>query len=386
MILITGGTGFLGSHLAARLIGRGSKVVLIARPRRGLSPESRIARLLDWHGLTPGQKAAAMVVEGRLDDADLGLSPDTVHRLQGVEEIVHCASDTSFAERKRAEVEAANISGLDHILSLAARTGCRRFHLVSTAYVAGISDGVCAEALSHASAFTNVYEETKCQAEWLATERCARAGIQLLVYRPSIVYGHSQTGRSLAFNALYHPVRTVLFLRNLFEKDVLEKDGRRSAELGVRPDRNGSMVMPIRIGFREGGGVNLVPVDFFVDAFAAIRDDGGAAGIFHLVNERLTRIEDIIAWAQDLFRIRGIEARPAEELAGRPRSPLERIFDSYLEAYGAYMEDRRIFDTSRAGPILEQAGVRCPEFSREVFSRCMAFAVESGWGARLFPE
>lgn len=386
MILITGGTGFLGSHLAVRLIGQGDKVVFIARPKRGVSPENRIARLLDWHGVVQDQKAAFLVVEGRLEEPDLGLSPDAVRELQGVEEIVHCASDTSFAERKRAEVEAANINGLDHLLGLALRTGCRRFHLVSTAYVAGISAGVCAEEISHPAAFTNVYEETKCRAEWLATERCSQAGIPLFVYRPSIVYGHSQTGRSLAFNALYHPVRIALFLRNLFDKDIREKDGRRSAELGVRSEGNGRMVMPIRIGYKEGGGVNLVPVDFFVDAFTAIREDGRAAGVFHLVNERLTRIEDIIAWTQDLFHIQGIEARPAEELADRPRSPLEKIFDSYLEAYGPYLEDRRVFETSRAGPILEYAGVRCPEFNWEVFSRCMAFAVESGWGSRLFRE
>lgn len=386
MILITGGTGFLGSHIAARLIAQGVRVVLLARPKLGVSPERRIDQVLDWHGLEPDQKAAVRVIEGRLEAPDLGLSPDAAGVVRAVDEIIHCASNTSFAERKRAEVEAANVTGLSHVLDLAERMECRRFHLVSTAYVAGVKAGPCLEGISHPSAFTNVYEETKCRAERLAWDRCSRAGIRLSIYRPSIVCGHSQTGRSLLFNALYYPVRTALFLKNLCETDIRERGGRRAAELGVHLDGDGWTVMPIRIGVEEGGGINLIPVDFFVDAFATIREDGQGNGVFHIANARPTRIEDIIEWAQVLFRIRGIEARTAEDLAERPRNPLETVFDSYLEAYGPYIKDRRIFEMERAGSILERAGVRCPEFDKEMFARCMAFAVECGWGARLFRE
>ncbi|MFZ2053088.1 MAG: SDR family oxidoreductase [Candidatus Aminicenantales bacterium] len=386
MILLTGGTGFLGSHIAARLIGQGNEVILVARSKKGVPAEKRVDRLLDWHGVKPGRKEKVRVIEGRIERSDLGLAPDAAALLQEVDEIVHCASNTSFAERKRAEVETANVTGLSHILDLAEQNGCARFHLVSTAYVAGVQAGPCPEELSHPSVFTNVYEETKCRAERLAWERCSKSGIRLSIYRPSIVFGHSRTGRSLLFNALYYPVRTVLFLKNLCETDIRERGGRRAAELAVHLDGDGWMVMSIRIGVEEASGVNLIPVDFFVDAFAAIREDDGGNGIFHVTNERLTRIEDIIEWAQVLFRIRGIEARPAEELAERPRNPLEMVFASYLEAYGPYMKDRRIFETKRAGPILERRGIRCPDFDYEMFARCMTFAAECGWGARLFLE
>lgn len=385
MILLTGGTGFLGSHIAARLIGQENEVILLARSRQGISAAERVGRLLDWHGLKPGQTKNVRVIEGRIESPDLGLAPDAAALLREVDEIVHCASNTSFAERKRDEVEAANVAGLCHTLDLAERCGCARFHLVSTAYVAGVKSGPCPEDLASPDAFTNVYEETKCRAEGLAWGRCAEAGIRLSIYRPSIVFGHSRTGRSLLFNALYYPVRTALFLKNLCETDIRERGGRKAAELAVHLDGDGWMVMPIRIGVEEGSGVNLIPVDFFVDAFTAIREDGQGNGIFHITNERLTRIEDIIEWAQVLFRIRGIEARPAEELAERSRSPLETVFDSYLEAYGPYMKDRRIFETKRAGPILERRGVRCPDFDYGMFARCMTFAVACGWGARLFP-
>ncbi len=39
-IAITGGTGFIGSHLAQRLVSEGHQVVLLARNRRNLSATS----------------------------------------------------------------------------------------------------------------------------------------------------------------------------------------------------------------------------------------------------------------------------------------------------------------------------------------------------------
>jgi nucleoside-diphosphate-sugar epimerase len=386
MILITGSTGFLGSHIAARLIEQGDEVILLARAKKRVPAEERVGRLLDWHGIKPGQKKNVRVVEGRLESPGLEWAPGAAALLREVDEIVHCASNTSFAERKRAEVEAVNVSGLCHVLDLAERTECTRFHLVSTAYVVGIQAGYCREELANPSAFTNVYEETKCRAERLAWERCSKAGIRLWILRPTIVYGHSRTGRSLLFNALYYPIRTALFLKHLGETDIRERGGRRAAELRIRLERDGWTVMPIRIGVEEEGGINLVPVDFFVDAFAAIREDSLDGGIFHVANERLTRIKDIIEWTQALFHIRGIVARPAEELAGRLRNPLETAFDAYLEAYGPYMKDRRIFETKRSGLILERRDVRCPDFDYGMFARCMTFAAACGWGARLFPE
>jgi hypothetical protein len=47
------------------------------------------------------------------------------------------------------------------------------------------------------------------------------------------------------------------------------------------------------------------------------------------------------------------------------------------------MRDTRIFDTTKSRPILEPKGVVCPEFDYDIFTRCMAYAVETDWGLRL---
>jgi hypothetical protein len=43
-----------------------------------------------------------------------------------------------------------------------------------------------------------------------------------------------------------------------------------------------------------------------------------------------------------------------------------------------------VFDTSNAAPFLEKRGLVCPVFDYEIFSRCMDYAVEAEWGAKLF--
>jgi hypothetical protein len=133
----------------------------------------------------------------------------------------------------------------------------------------------------------------------------------------------------------------------------------------------------------DEGGINAVPVDFFVRAFGAIREGASDGGVFHIVNSRQTRIENIIEYAQALFHIRGISACGAQEMEGKPGNTLEAVFDAYLEAYGPYMRDRRVFGTERTGPILDKQGIRCPDFDNGIFTKCMTFAVDCGWGARL---
>jgi nucleoside-diphosphate-sugar epimerase len=385
-ILLTGGTGFLGSHLAAALCDKGYRVTLLARPRNGNSPEARVGRLLDWFGLGEEPRARLRVVEADMTRPGLGLAlAETVRLAAETDEIVHCASDTSFTERRRGEVEEANIGGLENILELAAASRTSFLHLVSTAYVAGKAPGLCPEAPVSPAAFFNVYEETKCRAEAIARERCLAEGIRLNIYRPSVVCGDSRTGRSLLFNAVYYPVRTVLFLRDVFVKDLRERGGRRAAAMGVSLASDGAVRLPICIGVGEGEGVNIVPIDHFIAAFLALFEATDGGGTFHIVNPRLKPIGELVAHTAEMFRLRGVETRPAAELDGAPRNPLESLFDGYLEAYGPYMRDRRVFGREVSGPILAGRGIFCPEFDYGVFAKCMAYAVETGWGARELP-
>jgi len=383
-ILVTGATGFLGSHVAVALLRAGYRVAVLARASKGLSARDRIARLARWFSLD-GDAGSIEIVEGDLlDPAWAQAALESAEGTFPYDEIIHCASNTAFAERKRAEVEAANIAGLRTILDLAVRGGCVFFHHVSTAYAAGRRTGLCPEDWVESGPFTNVYEETKARGEIMARETCRREGLRLNVYRPTVVAGDSTTGRTLRFNALYYPVKAALSIRDLFMDDLKNGRGQKAAEVGIRLTASGRLFIPIRIETRPGAGINLIPVDHCVRAFMAIFEEGLEGDIYHIANPVPTPLEDLVAFGKRRFEFEGIEACGPEAFARAPKNTLELLYDSYLEVYRPYMQDERTFDRAHAAPILERRGVACPAFDYGLFARLMDFAVDAGWGARLF--
>ena len=382
---LTGGTGFLGSHVAVELLKRGFEVSLLARSDERRSAAERVGRLLDWFALPAEPRLRLRVVEGDIMQPGLGIdSAELSAVLKGTDEIVHLASNTSFSERKRPQVEATNIGGLSRVLEFARASQTGFFHHVSTAFVAGKTTGTCLEEPAQRREFNNVYEETKCRGESMISSACREAGIGSAIYRPSIVYGDSRTGRSLRFDAVYHPVKMALFMKDMCERDIREGDGSKARELGVSVGPDGTIHLPLRIEIVEQGGVNIIPVDYFTDSLLALMEATRPGAIFHIASPKLTKIEDIADYSSRLFHLSGISTCTAQEFIEQPRSPLELLYGHYVGAYGPYMKDTRAFDMTKSSAILDQRGIVCPSFDYGVFSRCMLFAVAAGWGAGLF--
>ncbi|WP_155876140.1 SDR family oxidoreductase [Desulfuromonas sp. AOP6] len=389
-LLVTGATGFIGSHLAGALAEAGHSVFLLIRAlnAEGTTAYDRWNRIADWLGLSPAARARIKVFVGNLDDPDLNLSLDDARFLKAnIEEIVHAAGSTSFSEKKRNEIFQTNLIGLKNILSFVDRGICRHIHAISTAYVGEGTQTPCRECISPAHDFFNPYEESKHQAEILLREFCNRKGLRLSIYRPSVVYGNSLTGRTFRFNALYHPVRSIAYLRDLFKKDLLENAGTQARKMGISLDSTTQTLhMPIHFQKRQGTGVNLIPIDYCTDAILELMNVTEKEGIFHIVNTQNTPLTDLVSFAGRFLKVSGmgVDGVSAQQAQQDPTSgALDHLFLRYMEAYQPYIEDTRIFDDSRAARTLSPAGIRCPKFSYAIFEQCMTYAVESNWGRTL---
>src|SRR5215510_11240610 len=71
-VFITGGTGFLGSHLAARLLHSRCHLTALARGTKSTSAQTRVAEVLRDVGVTEFENLK--VVEGDISLPDLGLN------------------------------------------------------------------------------------------------------------------------------------------------------------------------------------------------------------------------------------------------------------------------------------------------------------------------
>lgn len=368
MTLLTGGTGFLGSHIGAELLERGEETYFFIRGNRKTPAADRLQNILSWHNVDRSLRSKAHSIE------EIPKKP-----LPRINRIIHCASDTSFSERKRQQVWEANVDFCEALVDYAVKARIFSLVHISTAYAAGRQCGPCPEEPINNQRFYNVYEESKAVAENLLLERCRKENIRLTIIRPSIVYGDSRTGRTIRFNALYYPVKTALFLKKIFVEDIREKGGEKAAEAGVAIEPDGFTRLPIRIEVEKNSGVNLIPIDVFIKALFALIDEPSTEGIYHIVNPELTRIEDIIGYVQNQFKLNGIRASYPEDFLLKSRNSLELLFERYLEAYSPYIKDTRIFLADRAYPLLKNHGIVFPKFEQNMFQRCMTYAVSKDW-------
>jgi len=386
-IMVTGATGFLGSHLMVGFLKRGYPVIALSRAKGGIGAPERIRRLLKWFGMGQQDARRLEVVEAFMDQPNLGLEKEPYTRLiEQTDEIFHCAGDTSFSEKKRASVENANLKGLDYLLNMALAGHCRFFHYVSTAYSVGRREGICPEILTTPSAFTNVYEETKHRAEKRVIEACGKKGLPCTIYRPSIVYGDSVTGKTLNFNALYYPVRTAYYFKKLFLKDIRERGGKKAKKMGVRMEEEGKIHLPTRTAKTEDGRLNVIPIDFFVEACMAIMEESLAGDIFHIVSRTPNTLDELVEYTKRFLGITGIRTVARDELSKTPKNAFELLSQGYIDVYEPYMEDRRVFESEKADAILEKKGIRCPTFDYNMFKRCMGYAIEVDWGKGLYKQ
>jgi len=169
---LTGGTGFLGSRLAARLRDRGDDVVCLVR-----SPEK--GRSLEGIGCT--------LVQGDLSATDAMRSG-----MGGCDAVFHLAADyrVGLKPEKVPSMEKSNVEGTRNVLDAAIAAGVARIVYVSTVAVFGNTRGqVVDETYEHpGGGHTSHYERTKLEAHHVAKDRIA-AGAPIVIVQPGSIYG-----------------------------------------------------------------------------------------------------------------------------------------------------------------------------------------------------
>lgn len=366
----------------ASMLSSGSRIIVLGRSNKEESLKERISKLLRWFGI---EESADQLEFAETDfmKPRLGLTETEYSRICAeTHAIIHCASDTSFAERKREVVFKSNVASLDRILEFASDSKSTFFHYISTAYVSGMNVTVCREILSDSTEFLNVYEESKARAENIIASYCDKNSIPFTIIRPSVVYGDSHTGKSLRFNALYFPIQSVKYISDIYLNDIKNNEGRKAKQLGIYLDEEGYLFMPLRIYLPKEGALNIIPVDYFVDATMKIVSNASNGCIYHLTNNSHTKLELISVYNEQFMKIRGVEIIYGKTEEKVLRNPAEELFDRFMEPYREYLSDRRVFERSNTDQVTNN--LNPPGFTYEIFKRCMEYAIKVNWGQSIF--
>jgi len=115
--------------------------------------------------------------------------------LEGVETLIHLAAVLPSSRASAEHFERVNVKGTEILAAAASEAGVKRFVLVSTLGVHGITSGDNPFSPQSPIAPSSLYAMSKYRAEKALTESCSRTGMQYVIVRPPIVYGRDMGGK-----------------------------------------------------------------------------------------------------------------------------------------------------------------------------------------------
>ncbi len=340
-VFLTGGTGFLGMELLARLVeaDHGPDVFVAVRAADRDAAAGRLDdALAELYDVPPPGAARLRAVRADLTTPGLGLDrSDRDEILREVSRVVHCAASISW-DLPLDQARTINVEGTRMVAGLAQQLDrLERFVHVSTAYVAGRTRGTFAETdLDLGQTFRNTYEQTKWEAELMLA---GIPGLPLVVVRPSIVVGESDSGWTPAFNVVYWPMQA--FARGLLPQ--------------VPAD--------------PAGVVDIVPVDYVADLILRAAFGGQMTGTLHAVaGDRALSVVEVI---EQSCRI--LERRPP---ALTPPGSLDPNHPAAM--FAPYFDVETRFDDRRTRGELAP-GLTAPPTS-DYLPEMLAYAIRARWG------
>ncbi len=221
-ILVTGGTGFVGSHVVEALVVRGARVVV---PFRSIDPES--------YFIGQGLDKNVLLVTG--DVTDRRRVADIVTRYE-IEDIFHLAASAivEAAYHNPMETIETNIMGTASVLNAAWTSGTVRRIIVSSSDKAyGKSDGTYVEDSPLVG--DHPYEVSKAAADMVTRAYARTYGAPVATVRFGNIYGPGDLNMSRIVPGIMHAVVTgeTLHLRSdgTFVRDYVYVDDVVSAYL-----------------------------------------------------------------------------------------------------------------------------------------------------------
>ncbi|MGD9562886.1 MAG: SDR family oxidoreductase [Pyrinomonadaceae bacterium] len=346
-IFLTGFPGFIAGRLVERLAATDRQIFLLVQSH---FVERSVKSVEDISKRTNVPLENFALIEGDITTLGLGMPEEDAELVrETTTDVFHLAAIYDLAVSKDA-AQSVNLNGTKNVNAFtAAMPKLRRYSYISTCYVAGKREGLVREdELEHNAGFRNSYEESKYLAE-LEVERL-KSELPVTIFRPSVVVGDSRTGETAKYDGIYSLIQYI-----------------RKAPRLLRIMNVGNAAVRL----------NLVPVDFVVDAIAALAFDPEAEGqtialadpaplstreLFDVIAEKLSGSRSIMTPPPALVE-RFLLLPISPPLTGLPHHGVPYFFLS------------QTYDTSLAGRLLAKHGISCPDF-RDYAGNLLDFVIE----------
>lgn len=333
-IFLTGFPGFIAERLVKRLAQEGARFLLLVQPALMERAREDVINIASATGASPDN---FHLIEGDITQPRLGLKPAELERAREETTILfHLAAIYDLAVREDVAMR-VNVEGTRKVNEFALHLpNLSRYHYVSTCYVAGLRTGLILETeLRHSAGFRNFYEETKYLAE-LEVD-ALKSQLPVTIHRPAVVCGDSRTGETAKYDGVYY---LILYLRKQPSLLSLANIGNRQVKL------------------------NLVPVDFVVEAMTALtRDERAVGATLQLADPNPLTTHELFETIAQVLAGRGSRVTlPPRLVRSSLALPFSPTITGLPHAGVPYFFLDQTFDTTRSGELLSAHNIHCPPF------------------------
>ena len=351
---ISGITGLLGSYLAKELLSKGYKVIALARSSKGKSAKQRAFEILKFvYGKRWNQEHINLsleIIDGDIVNPGLGISDTHLYRYLSLETdiIIHCAALTELRAPWQ-EIRKVNIDGTRNILEFAMfarKIGkLKKFNHISTIYVAGTTKKKFTENdLVFGQKFNNAYEKSKFEAEVLVN-KYMRKGLKTAIFRPSMIIGDSESGKTNNFRLFYQPLH--YFVNEIFEK------------------------YPGDLSSTQ----NLINVDVAASSIAMLVESEESP-VYHIISPKNIALRFLMKSASAYFNFRMPKFIPAKRFNFDLLSPAQKALAQPFLPYFNYKVN---YVSTLTKNILEKYNFNFPSVDKNNLNRIFKYCTVSGF-------
>ena len=191
MILLTGATGLLGSHIAYELLQQGKKIRALKRKDSNSVLTEKIFSFYTNEHIE--LLNAIEWVEG--DVLDLGSLEDA---MVGITHVYHCAAMVSFLPKEKDKMMQVNIEGTANVVNAAMHAGVKKLCHISSIAALGstIDESLITEETWWKNNPSNSYYAISKYGAEREVWRAAEEGLNVVIVNPSFIIGPGDTSKS----------------------------------------------------------------------------------------------------------------------------------------------------------------------------------------------
>ena len=335
-LLLTGITGLVGaSFVTATLRSRDDiQIVAICRSGRGQTAQERVKQVIEEQCAFDGTPELAEKMLGKIEviSGDVKNFPvDEIVKKGPYDVFFHCAADVNLGKDPEGKTYATNLEGTKNALELAHLLKVKALHYVSTAYVAGKTNGIVMEGSLPATDWVNSYERSKFEAEKLV-QKC---GIPYTIYRPSIIVGRLSDGLIRKPLAFY---RIMEFLGSVKKHHCVRN----------HIPQNAPIKLSLRLESEKSDKTYFVPIDYVQKAISTIFTLPVENKCYHITGESPVSTDDINTAVSAVLKAEGLQVLSHVENPTKEEKMVQRMIEDLMP----YFASQITFDNTQVKAAL----------------------------------